>query len=491
MKKRNFAKLVLCLVMIVATVLTVVSCAKDSKNYLSGEYYYDNNNNGRSEGDIKLTFSEEKVTVVTYVANKNSNGGFSSSYYDSVKESDPIKGTYKINGNRISFEFDSYDYDDLPELLKDSESLYFEKEENLVSIGYKSFEATTKKSDDVGDKILDKIKSSPALVIIPIVIVAGIIIIALSSGKKKKSNKNNNAGGNAYTPDIGDVDKVEIDFGYYRYQEDNQIVVKRTEEQQRIVDEYFVVKNIKTTTCDSSLKKKAKLFGTISSCLLILGVIVAVGGFIVEIPALGVLGIAAAIGGIVCKIISNQTMKNFEESIKVTVAPRKLMTDAEFEALVDKKIESMDIAQLGLDRLGLDSDQVKEIRPIVLRDKVINNRSFTVRNKENRSVHSSTQYVTYLYFTDEQLFVYKIQFDMCCNMQEEWTSEFFYKDICDVSSYTSRNILTIGDIKFEYSTVSFNIIASNSQIGFEIDGDNENVGSIQAMKQKIREKKAQ
>ena len=143
-----------------------------------------------------------------------------------------------------------------------------------------------------------------------------------------------------------------------------------------------------------------------------------------------------------------------------------------------------------MDRLGLDPDQVKEIRPIVIRDKVINKTSLTVSSEKDRSIHSSTQHVTYLYFTDEQLFVYKIQFDMCCNMQDEWASEFFYKDICDVSSYTSRNVLKVGNFEYEYSTVAFNIIASNSQIGFELNGANENVGSIQAMKQKIREKKA-
>ena len=124
-------------------------------------------------------------------------------------------------------------------------------------------------------------------------------------------------------------------------------------------------------------------------------------------------------------------------------------------------------------------------------DKVIKNTSLTVRNKNNNSLHSSTQHVTYLYFTDEQLFVYKIQFDMCCNMQEEWASEFFYKDICDVSSYTRKNVLKAEDFEFEYSTVSFEIIATNSKIGFDLDGDNENVDSIQAMKQKIRDKKSQ
>ncbi len=306
------------------------------------------------------------------------------------------------------------------------------------------------------------------------------------------NNLGNNTN-NASNPidNIGEVDKVEREKGHYRYQNDNQVVIKRNEEQQRIKDEYFVVKNIETTTCDSSLKKKAKKIKAASGAMLWIGIILGAIGIIGDKTALLVIGIISVIASIVCKIVNSKLLKKFQESIKVTVAPKKLMTDAEYEELVAKRIEAMNIGQVSLDKLGLDPDQVKEIQPIILKDKVIKDHSFRVKNKENGSLHSSTQHVTYLYFTDEQLFVYKIVFDMCCNMQEEWASEFFYKDICDVSSYTTKNVLAIDDFKFEYSTVSFEIIASNSKIGFDVDGDNENVGSIQAMKQKIRERKAQ
>lgn len=314
------------------------------------------------------------------------------------------------------------------------------------------------------------------------------------------NNLGNNTN-NASNPidNIGEVDKVEREKGYYRYQNDNQVVIKRNEEQQRIKDEYFVVKNIETTTCDSLLKKKAKKIKAASSAMLWIGIILGAIGIIgiigdkTALLVIGILviGIMSVVASIVCRIVNSKLLKKFQDSIKVTVAPKKLMTDTEYEELVAKRIEAMNIGQVSLDKLGLDPDQVKEIQPIILKDKVIKDHSFRVKNKENGSLHSSTQHVTYLYFTDEQLFVYKIVFDMCCNMQEEWASEFFYKDICDVSSYTTKNVLAIDDFKFEYSTVSFEIIASNSKIGFDIDGDNENVGSIQAMKQKIRERKAQ
>ena len=287
---------------------------------------------------------------------------------------------------------------------------------------------------------------------------------------------------------IGDEDNVTVEHGYYRYQKDNQIVITRTKEQQRIFDEYFVVKNIKNVTCDSSLKEKSQMMKIISIILFALGVIVALMGLgLGKIAIIAGLCIVVIGGGI--SLISSSYKKKYKASIKATVAPKKIMTDDEFEKLVDKKIKEMNVEKLGMERLGIDTEQVKEITPIVLRDKVVNERSLRVYNKETGTLHSSTQYVTMLYFTDEELFVYKIQFDMCCNMQDEWTSEFFYKDICDISSHTYKNVLKFEGVDYEYSTVSFSIIASNSSIGFDLDGNNENVGSIQAMKQKIREKK--
>ncbi len=287
-------------------------------------------------------------------------------------------------------------------------------------------------------------------------------------------------------------DKVVEEAGYYRKQSVNQKVIKRTPEQQKIFEEYFCVKNYRTRTCDSKLYKKAKAVKNGATALLVVGIVLSVIGILARTSWLIVVGVLSLIGSIVCFIVSNFYQKKFEATKKETIAPKKLMTDKEFEALVEEKIENMNIQQMGLDKLGLDIDQIKEIRPIVLSDKIrIKDQSLIVYSKVDNSTHSSTQYVTYLYFTDEQLFVYKIVFDMCCNIQDEYTSEFFYKDICDVSSHTYKNILKGDGFEFEYSTIAFKIIASNSSIGFEMTGDNDKVDSIQAMKQKIRDKRNQ
>ena len=356
------------------------------------------------------------------------------------------------------------------------------------------------------DDIFEIIAENPIAFFALIGIVLFVLTKFLSAGKKANAqagaSNNKNSGATSFVNNpvgfiedelfLGDKPRIEKEHGWYRNQPDNQPIIERSEEQQRIVDEYFKVKNYKVTTCDPNMKKYQKYLNWGFIGALVAAVIsICIGGANDDMETFGIVALVFVLAAIGLKIASGYFKKKFKESIKHTVAPKKLMTDAEYEALVAKKIEDMNIADLGLERLGLDRDQVKEINPIVITDKVIKKHSFTVRNKDDKSVHSSTQHVTYLYFTDEQLFVYKIQFDMCCNVQEEWASEFFYKDICDVSSYTSRNIIKLDDFQFEYSTISFNIIASNSQIGFDLAGDSDRVASIQGMKQKIREKKAQ
>ncbi len=291
---------------------------------------------------------------------------------------------------------------------------------------------------------------------------------------------------------LGKAAHSETVAGFYRYQDDDQIVIQRTAEQQKIFDEYFVVANIRTTDCKPALK--------ITATILYIVAIV----FWVLTPLIGVLGtllfhsinllwcILSAVIACVCCITGLVLKFLFVKSIRMETKPRALMTDAEYEDLVNAKIESMVLDQRSLVCLGLNAEQVAGIQPIVLRDKVVNDPSLTVYDRERHVYHSSTQYVTYLYFTAQQLYVYKVEFDMCCNMQDEWTSEFFYQDICDISSHTSRNVLKLDedDVGFEYTTTEFQIIASNASIGFEMDGNNEKIGTVLSMKQKIRERKA-
>ncbi len=306
--------------------------------------------------------------------------------------------------------------------------------------------------------------------IIMCVLIVGIIgLFAWKTIANKKQQTGNSTNNNTKS-DGGILDSTNTN--YFRYQKDKQIVIQRNAEQQKIFDEYFVVKNY-------VVKKTPILIACIIA--IVLGAIFCLVYFTNnDKQAFFIIGIILAIIGVILEIVYKKTIK---------IIPKKVMTDKEYEDLVDKKIKAFDVVTLGLAKLNLDAEQVKEIEPIILRNKVITDTSLTVFNDKDKSLHSSTQYVFVLYFTDEQLLVYKIQFDMCCNLLHEWTSEFFYKDICDLSTHCENNVLTLGKSQIEYSTLAVDIISTNSQIGFVMDELNMDNQSIQAMRQKLRDKK--
>ncbi len=267
--------------------------------------------------------------------------------------------------------------------------------------------------------------------------------------------------------------------GYYRYQRDRQCVVERTPEQLKILNEYFIIKKEKFE------QKWAKLAAIIAA---IVGVVMILVGLVrgVFLDA-GLKSKFCLVFGIICLAFAVVLFLFYKKTIKWE--PKSVMTDEEYKRRVAEKIVAMRIADRALTKLGLDEEQVREIEPIVFSDKVVLPTSLRVYNPISKEVYSSTHEVTYVYFTDNQLFVYKTQFDMCCNVAQEWTSEYFYSDVCDVSSHVSQNVIAIGTSKIDYSRLYFEIIATNSSIRFELNGDNSCLASFMAMKQKIREKK--
>lgn len=263
---------------------------------------------------------------------------------------------------------------------------------------------------------------------------------------------------------------------FSRWCRDKQPVIKRSTEQQRLVDKYFIVQNIVSSN---------KMLLGIGVLALVIGAILAVifvsTGF--DTTALIIIGAILIIIGIVMIALYKKSFR--------WVPPSDMMSHSEYEQIVKDKIKEMNVEKMGLEHLGLDIDQVKEIKPLTFTDYEVSGTSLVAFDSDKNKIHSSTQTVMLVYFTDEQVFVYKLQFDLCCNKKEEWTSEFFYTDICDISTYINKNVLEVGVNKIEYSTLKVDIMATNSNMFISMENDKARYASIQAMRQKIREKKMQ
>lgn len=263
---------------------------------------------------------------------------------------------------------------------------------------------------------------------------------------------------------------------FSRWCPDNQPVIGRSPEQQKLVDKYFIVKNNATSN---------KALMGVGVIAMIVGVILAIAFFATRLKT-----IALLVVGLILVAIAVVMFIMFSKSKKLS-PPSDIISHDAYEQAVKTKIKELDIRNKGLLHLGLDEDQVKEIEPLVFTDDEVIDISLVAYDSAAGKVHSSTQNVMLVYFTDEQLLVYKLRFDMCCNKQEEWTAELFYVDICDVSTYITKNVLDLCGGYIDYSTLKANIVATNSEISITMANDKTRYAGIQAMRQKIRERKMQ
>lgn len=335
------------------------------------------------------------------------------------------------------------------------------------------------------------------VIIVLVVIIASIIVLICVKKKKRKKAIENGMISKYIDPkDIATADdlkhiktkslneKVEMYKGYCRYQDDNQEYIKRSDEQQKIYDEYFVVKNLRTITCDPKKRKISDLFKIIKIVCFILSGLCIVSGLI--LLTLIIIGLVFLILGITSLILQKVFLKKFNSSLEQTDGPEKIIIDSEYEALVDNKIIEMDILNIGISKLGLDSEKTENVDSIIIRDKVMDDKSLYVYTDNDNSLHSSKHFAALFVFMSKKLYVYKVQFDMCNSMKEEWMNEFDYKDICDCSLYTKKVIKkTYENELIEYDLSTFRIVGTNSEI--EFDCYNEKL--FNEIRNKIREKK--
>ena len=175
-----------------------------------------------------------------------------------------------------------------------------------------------------------------------------------------------------------------------KYQSDLQegSINKRTEEQQYLVDNYFIIKE--------KINEKFLL-------AVIISVVVTLICFAINVFV-----------GIFFVIVS-LILIAFCLSLK---QKHPQISDKEYEEHVTKKIKELNVEARGLEKLGLDSDQIKEIKPFCLTNRVFNKNSLKRKDKKFGFFHSSSQNIVYLYFTNKQVFIYDLTFAMCCNLYE-------------------------------------------------------------------------
>lgn len=188
---------------------------------------------------------------------------------------------------------------------------------------------------------------------------------------------------------------------------------------------------------------------------------------------------------------------------------REYVTDEEYQAIVDEQIGSLESRKArALSRLGLDEDQVREIPPVsfqgfaTLADEVKGIKRDLVTFTEGRKFVTPTAEVTWLFFGNEQVYVYKVRVDTCDNsLKSERTQEYFYKDVTAFASSSDsvrakvpKRSKGCGGETIEYQeqnveAEAFRIVVPGETFRCALSPDDGNETKISAMKQKLREKK--
>ena len=166
----------------------------------------------------------------------------------------------------------------------------------------------------------------------------------------------------------------------------------------------------------------------------------------------------------------------------------KNMTDDEYLQLVFKRRDSMNFRARALSKIGLDEEEVSEIPPAMFEGFVFKN-AYAKQKANGRWVSSAYQ-VSWVFFSSTQVYIHRYTFNMDEDKKSESTDEFFYKDVTSFStSSETETAHGLGDSKFEVETNKFCMVVPGDKLYVSMDGVADSESIIQAMKQKLREKK--
>ena len=174
------------------------------------------------------------------------------------------------------------------------------------------------------------------------------------------------------------------------------------------------------------------------------------------------------------------------------------MKDDVYDQMVMGKLNGLNLKQKAIGRIGLDEDQLREIPPVFLHgynyDTETSKTDLYVRVGSDERLRSSKYDATWLFFSDTQVYMYSYTIDMVSDGKKEITEEYFYKDITNFSTSnetTEANKFgcmgNITKITREYSR--FTLVVPGDKFWCSTAGVPDADKSVNAMKQKLREKK--
>lgn len=124
-----------------------------------------------------------------------------------------------------------------------------------------------------------------------------------------------------------------------------------------------------------------------------------------------------------------------------------LLKDEEYEALVAKKIKSMDFKQKALNKIGLDESELQEIEPVSFEGYWFDEKKTFSKDGKDKKWRSSAYQISWLFFSSTQVYLYQYTFNLDEDGKMEKTEEYFYKDITNFQTISDTIETPIWDPK--------------------------------------------
>ncbi len=175
----------------------------------------------------------------------------------------------------------------------------------------------------------------------------------------------------------------------------------------------------------------------------------------------------------------------------------KVIKDEQYDQMVEEKLRSINFKQRAIEVLGIDPEQINEIAPIHFEGFDFS-KAILIKQGNDDLWRSSAYEITWLFFSDTQIYVYQHTFHMESDAKEEKTMEYFYDDITSFSvnhetidkPLPKKNCM--GAITYEFKPVDYTAfyltVPSASLLCSMVQNDYTD-RAIEGMKAKLREKK--
>lgn len=169
--------------------------------------------------------------------------------------------------------------------------------------------------------------------------------------------------------------------------------------------------------------------------------------------------------------------------ILIVIKKKSIITDAEYDASVGSMLNNMQAK--ALEALGIDEDEIKEIKPISFQGYVYREAAQVKKGKDDLWRTNKYEYII-IFFSENELHYYKYNFNTTSSQNTVSTGVYFYDDIVSISTASDTVQMSNENITYEYFQLN---TSGGTAFSVSLRDDDTAKRSLNAMRALLRAKK--